>query len=119
MVRRNQKSESRKQKCVARAFLLSAFCLLLSAAAAASSLSVDKRTLALDDSLTIVLTLDDTFSEAEVGRLPLQNLDQDCAPNVATSFEWINGVASHRKALTDAAHPTAAPPAMVGALHLQ
>ena len=48
MVRRNQKSESRKQKCVARAFLLSAFCLLLSAAAAASSLSVDKRTLALD-----------------------------------------------------------------------
>jgi hypothetical protein len=108
-----QKAEGRKQKCSARAFLLSAFCFL-PFVAAANSLTVDKRSLAFDDALTITLTLDGAFSDADVPRLPLQNLVVDGEPSVSTSFEWINGQSSRRKILRYSAHPAAPGAAFIG-----
>jgi hypothetical protein len=99
-----------------RRILHSAFCILhfAAAAAAASSLTVDKRTLSLDDSLTITLTLDDAFASAGVPQLPLQNLALDGPPSQSTSFEWINGQSSRRKILRWSAHPLVAAGALVG-----
>ncbi len=108
-----QKAESRKQKCLAQAFLLSAFCFL-PFAATASQLTVDKRLVALDDSLTITLTLEGAFADADVSRLPLANLALDGGPSVSTSFEWINGQSSRRKVLRWSAHPLAPGNALVG-----
>src|SRR2546423_15577420 len=93
--------------------LPSALCLL-PFVARASQLTVDKRTLALDDAVTITITLDDAFAEADVSRLPLANLVIDGGPSVANSFEWINGQSSRRRVLRWSAHPLAPGSALVG-----
>jgi len=88
--------------------------VLVAGAAAASSLTVDKRVVALDDAITITITLDDAFAEADVSSLPLANLALDGGPSVANSFEWINGQSSRRKVLRWSAHPLAPGNALVG-----
>jgi len=77
------------------AFLL----LLLALPLSANELQVDKRTLSLDDALTITLTLTDAFASAENVQLPLQNLVLDGSPSVSSEFSWINGQSSRRKVL--------------------
>src|SRR5436305_3098659 len=111
-----QNAECRMQKEARRRILHSAFCILhfAAAAATASQLTVDKRTVALDDAVTITITLDDAFAEADVSRLPLANLVIDGGPSVANSFEWINGQSSRRRVLRWSAHPLAPGSALVG-----
>jgi hypothetical protein len=92
------------------AFLLLIFAL----PAAASDLQVDKRTLSLDDTLTITLTLTDAFASAENLQLPLQNLVIDGSPSVSSEFSWINGQSSRRRVLRYVAHPVHAGAALVG-----
>ena len=84
----------------------------------ASDLTVDKRTLSTDDSLTITLTLTDAFASAENLQLPLQNLVVDGSPSVSSEFSWINGQSSRRKVLRYVAHPIHAGAALVGPLTL-
>jgi len=110
----NQKPETRNQKSCLRTILVSGFWFLVCSAAAASTLIVDKRTVALDDSLTITLTLEDAFAEGDVPRLPLANLALDGAPSQSTSFEWINRQSTRRKVLRWSAHPLAPGNALVG-----
>src|SRR5438876_10758356 len=57
----------------------------------ANELSVDKRTLTLTDSLTITLTLTDSFAAIDSVRLPLQNLVIEGAPSTSTEFQWVTG----------------------------
>jgi len=85
----------------------------------ASDLTVDKRTLSADDTLTITLTLTDAFASADNVQLPLQNLVIDGSPSVSSEFSWINGQSSRRKVLRYVAHPVRAGAALVGPLTLR
>jgi len=105
------------QKGQVRRILHFAFCILhfvAAAATAANSLTLDKRIVALDDAVTITITLDDAFADADVATLPLQNLAVDGGPSVSSSYEWINGQSSRRKILRWSAHPLAPGNALVG-----
>src|SRR5438105_12807638 len=86
-------------------FNIASLLLLIALPAMASDLTVDKRTLSTDDSLTITLTLTDAFASAENLQLPLQNLVVDGSPSVSSEFSWINGQSSRRKVLRYVAHP--------------
>src|SRR5712692_5555287 len=55
---------------------------LFASSALANELTVDKRTLTLDDSLSITLSLDGTFAAIDTVPLPLQNLVVDGQPSV-------------------------------------
>ncbi len=85
---------------------------------AANDLQVDKRTLAVDDSVTITITLTDAFASPDNLQLPLQNLIIDGAPSVSSEFAWINGQSSRRKLLTYTAHPKGPGPALIGPVTL-
>src|SRR5260370_18348686 len=94
------------------------FTLALVGTAFANDLSVDKRTLQMDDSLTITVTVENAFANIDSIRIPLQNLAFNGAPSLSTEFHWINGVSSRRKVFTYSAHPTAAGTATVGPITL-
>jgi oxygen tolerance protein BatD len=94
------------------------FVLFLAGAAAANDLTVDKRTIQMDDSLTITVTVENEFANIDSVRIPLQNLGLNGPANVSTEFQWINGVSSRRKIFTYTAHPTAAGTATVGPITL-
>jgi len=99
--------------------LLAALLLLLATVATASELTVDKRTVALDDTITITLSLDDAFAGFDVPAIPMRNLKVDGQPSVASSFQWINGQSSRQKIVRYAAHPLGAGEAIVGPLVLR
>src|SRR5947208_7621611 len=84
----------------------------------ANDLSVDKRTLELDDSLTITVTVENEFANVGSVKIPLQNLAFDGRPSLSTEFQWLNGVSSRRKIFTYTAHPTASGTAVVGPITL-
>lgn len=84
----------------------------------ANEISVDKRTLQLDDTLTITVTLDDAFASVDSVRLPLRNLVIDGPPSISSEFQWINGQSSRRKIFQYSAHPKNAGTAVVGPVTL-
>gem|GEM_PF-493571 len=95
------------------------FLLLVAAPLAANDLQVDKRTLSVDDTLTITITLTDAFASADNIQLPLQNLVLDGSPSVSSEFAWINGNSSRRKILSYHAHPAGPGPALIGPITLR
>jgi hypothetical protein len=102
---------------VALFFILhSAFCVLHSFA---NEISVDKRTMQLDDTVTITVTLEDDFAKVDTLRLPLHNLILAGPPSVSSQFEWINGQSSRRKVFRYTARPHSAGEARVGPLTLR
>lgn len=92
--------------------------LLFATVAAASEMTADKRTLALDDTVTITISLDDAFANANAANVPLRNLAAEGRPSVESSFQWINGQTSRQKIVRITAHPLGAGEAMVGPLIL-
>ena len=94
--------------------LFSSFCLPLFA----NDLSVDKRMMQLDDTLTITVTLEDAFASIDNVRLPLRGLVVDGQPSVSSEFDFINGQTSRRKTFRYVAHATGAGEAVVGPLTL-
>ena len=99
-----------------RAFLL---LLLVAGAARASELEVDRRTIAVDDTVTITLTVEGSFAAGDAPRLPLENLQIDGAPSVSSEFQWINGATSRKKIFRYVARPVSAGTASVGPLSLR
>lgn len=85
----------------------------------ANDLQVDKRTLSIDDTVTITVTLTDVFASADNVQLPLQNLVIDGSPSVSSEFAWINGQSSRRKVLRYNAHPVGPGPALIGPVTLR
>jgi hypothetical protein len=85
----------------------------------ANDIQVDKRTLAIDDSVTITVTLTDAFASADNLQIPLQNLVIDGSPSVSSEFAWINGQSSRRKIFRYSAHPAGPGPALIGPLTLR
>ena len=93
--------------------------LLLALPAAANELTVDRRSITLTDSLTITLTLTDSFAQLDNVRLPLQNLVIDGGPSTSSEFQWINGQGFRRKIFRWTAHARGAGAALVGPLALR
>lgn len=85
-------------------------------AAAANQLTVDARTLRMNDMATVTVSLEGEFAEAEAVNPPLQNLDFVGEPWVSTEFAWINGVVSRRKVFRFRIRPLAPGKAQVGPL---
>src|SRR5438876_9352274 len=73
----------------------------------ANEISVDKRSLTLPDSLTITLTLTNSFAQIDNVRLPLQNLVTEGEPSTSTEFQWVNGQTFRRKVVRWNAHARA------------
>jgi len=84
----------------------------------ANDLQIDKRTLSVDDTVTITITLTDAFASVDNIQLPLQNLVLDGSPSVSSEFVWINGSSSRRKILSYHAHPAGPGPALIGPITL-
>jgi hypothetical protein len=106
----NKKAEGRRQKCLT----ISAFCLLLSALVQANELTVDRHTIRLDESVTIIVTLEKGFANLDNVNIPLRNLAMDGPPSVSSEFAWINGTSSRRKTFRYSAHPLAPGGALIG-----
>ena len=82
----------------------------------ANDLSVDKQSVQLDDTVTIVVSLEDAYAEVDGVNLPVQNLELLGPPSVSSQFSWINGATTRRKVFRFVARPKAAGPALVGPL---
>ena len=95
-----------------------AFCILHFAAGAAfaNDLTVDRRSIRLDESITIIVSLEDAFATVDTVNVPVRNLTIDSAPSVSSQFSWINGSVVRRKVFRFTAHPIQAGPALVGPL---
>jgi hypothetical protein len=101
---------------------LLALALLLSALnvqpSSGSELSVDKRTLTMDDRLSISLALDGPFTDLDDVAIPLQNLTIESGPSSRVEYSWVNGNAAYRKTLVYIARAKAPGAALVGPLVL-
>src|SRR5258708_6199279 len=84
----------------------------------ASELSVDKRTLTMDDRLSISLALDGPFTDLDDVAIPLQNLVIEGGPSSSVEYTWVNGSSTYRKTLVYIARAKAPGAALVGPLVL-
>ena len=71
--------------------LLAFSAMLIAASISANELSVDKRTMQLDDTVTITVMLEDAFASIDSVRVPLRNLVIEGEPSVSSEFDFING----------------------------
>jgi hypothetical protein len=97
-------------------------CLLLALItprAVASQLTVDRRTLTLDDHLTISLVLDGPFTDLGDVAIPLQNLELLGDASSRVEFSWVNGTATYRRTLVYTAKAKTPGVALVGPLVLR
>jgi hypothetical protein len=92
--------------------------MLMALPAAANEMLVDHRQLQLNDLLTITITLEGDYAEADSLYVPLQNLALVGDASVSTEFAWINGDVRRRKTFRYRARPLAAGSARVGPLVL-
>lgn len=93
--------------------------LLLSAAAHANQLSVDARTLRMNDMATVTIVLEGPFADVEAVSPPLENLSIVGEPWVSTEFAWINGAVSRRKVFRYRVRPLAPGAARVGPMEIR
>ncbi len=112
---RQRRSPQRAVPAAVVVFLLFA---LWTPRADASQLTVDRRTVTLDDLLHISLVLDGPFTDAEDVQIPLQNLELEGDASSRVEFSWANGTAAYRRTLMYVAKAKAPGPAMVGPLLL-
>src|SRR3954452_4037076 len=114
-----QNAECRMQKgsrwAVRVLFLPFAFCILHSSASA-NELTVDRTTLNTDDTLTITIALDGSFTSVEPASIPLQNLKIIGSPSMWSQISWGNGTLTQRKIYQYQARPIAAGAGLVGPL---
>ncbi len=91
-----------------------ALALLLAARAQANQLTVDARTLRMNDMATVTVTLIGSFAEVEAVSPPLENLSIVGEPWVSSEFAWMNGKVSRRKIFRFRVRPIAPGKALVG-----
>ena len=81
--------------------------LLVSISLRANQLSVDTRTLRMNDLATITVSLEGDFAKVEAVSPPVENLAIVGEPWVSTEFAWINGQVSRRKVFRFRVRPIA------------
>jgi len=99
--------------------LLLVLALLAGARLYANQLTVDARTLRMNDMATITVVLEGEFAEVEAISPPVENLAIVGEPWVSTEFAWINGVVSRRKVFRFRIRPIAAGNARVGPMEIR
>ncbi|HKO00201.1 MAG TPA: BatD family protein [Thermoanaerobaculia bacterium] len=103
----------------ARAGAVAALLLLLAAPLSANELYLDRQTINTSENVTITVTLDGPFASLDSINIPLQNLVIEGDPSTATSFSFVNGVASHQRVLRYVARPRGEGRAVVGPITLE
>ena len=96
-----------------------AVALVLAVQAGANTLTVDVRTLQMNDLATVTVAVEGAFAENDYVDVPLQNLAFVGEPWVSSEFAWTNGVVSRRKVFRYRARPIAPGPARVGPVELR
>jgi len=76
----------------------------------ANDLTVDRRTVRLDESVTIIVSLEDSFAAVNDIDVPMKNLQVEGSPSVSSEFSWINGTVVRRKIFRFTARPLQAGP---------
>jgi BatD DUF11 like domain len=79
-------------------------------------LSVDRRTVRVDEPVSIVVSLEGAFAVNDALSLPVKNLAIDGPPSVSSEFSWINGAVTRRKVFRFTARPLRPGGALVGPL---
>src|SRR5207302_11150982 len=116
---RSQKADGRRPRLPCFAFLLGFFLLVsITQHVSASQLTVDRRTLTLDDHLTTSLVLDGPFTDLGDVAIPLRNLELLGDASSKVEFSWVNGAATYRRTLVYTAKAKAPGIAVVGPLLL-
>ncbi len=90
--------------------------LTIASAAIADDLSVDRRTVRVDEPVSIVVSLEGAFAVNETVNVPVRNLAIDGPPSVSSEFSWINGAVTRRKVFRFTARPLRPGAALVGPL---
>jgi hypothetical protein len=100
---------------------LVAVCALLLAALSlrANDLTVDRRTVRLNETVNITVELDDDFASLDTITVPVQHLLIEGPPAVSSQYNWINGSVIRRKVFHFVARATEPGPALVGPLVLE
>lgn len=101
-----------------RTLLAAAALLLFAAELRANQLSVDARTLRMNDMATVTVTLEGSFAEVDALNPPVENLAIVGEPWVSTEFAWINGQVSRRKVFRFRVRPIAPGVARIGPLEI-
>jgi BatD DUF11 like domain len=101
---------------VVRRFLAALVLLFAWRVHAANQLTIDARTLRMNDMATVTVQLEGDFAKAEAVNPPVRNLAVVGEPWVSTEFAWINGVVSRRKVFRFRVRPLAPGTAQVGPL---
>jgi hypothetical protein len=99
----------------ARAVLLF-ITILLAAPLSANELTVDRRTVQLDETLQITVKLTGSFADGNVVDVPVKNLTIDGRASTSSSYTFDNGRVSKAKVFVFIARPVASGPALVGPL---
>lgn len=94
-----------------QAVVLSAIALT---AGAQNRIEVEPRTVRVDDSFEIVVTLQGEAAASDSIELPLQNAKIDAGPSTASRFSWVNGVTRREKTFRYSAHALREGRAVVG-----
>ncbi|HUO85025.1 MAG TPA: BatD family protein [Thermoanaerobaculia bacterium] len=87
--------------------------------AIANRLEVTPRRIAVGDSVTISITLEDSFAALDAVPVPLQNLELTGGPFISRQYEWVNGRFTRRKMLQYRARPLETGSARVGPVRLR
>jgi BatD DUF11 like domain len=96
--------------------VLTAVLALAAVAARAGELSVDRRTLRSDESVTITVSLEGVFAANDAVNVPVKNLSIEGSPSVSSEFSWMNGAVTRRKVFRFTARPLQSGVAVVGPL---
>lgn len=99
--------------------LVAVLALLPAAGMLANTITVDVRTLRMNDLATVTVTVEDSFAENDFVDVPLRNLAFVGEPWVSSEFAWTNGVVTRRKVFRYRARPLAPGPAVVGPVDLR
>lgn len=102
-----------------RRLALVAVLFFLAARAHANQLSVDARTLRMNDMATVTVILDGPFADVEAVSPPLENLAIVGEPWVSSEFAWINGAVNRRKVFRFRIRPVAPGAARVGPMEIR
>lgn len=90
--------------------------LFCAVSGAADDLSVDRRTVRVNETVSIIVSLEGAFASNETLNVPLKNLRIEGPPSASSEFSWINGTTARRKVLRFTARPLQPGIAIVGPL---
>ncbi|HEX6159856.1 MAG TPA: BatD family protein, partial [Thermoanaerobaculia bacterium] len=116
--RKRPLSEEPEEPRGTRGTVFALLSILLTASALANDLIVEPRNVRMNETVTIIVSLEGDAARAESVTVPLRNLNIIGEPSVSSEYAWINGETIRRKVFRYTARPTAAGAGAVGPLKI-